>query len=497
MKTELRLIFVIGVIAMIVMIHCDKNPFHPEKKSNPVGNQPPETYLFLFIAADSTGAGDSLSVDETGIDTTTSKQVLHWWGDDPDGQVIGYYIQWDYQDEPTWTTSEYDTFYVPIRTDFDRFTFRVWAVDNDSVKDPTPAVQTFPVFNSKPEIEFKLNSNPPAPAGNPDVIAYTFPTRTFIWDVSDPDGIETITYIYYALDDTSAWIRLPGSERSITLTELSPGEHTFYVKAEDIAGAQSKVISFPDPTDPDSPNTWIVKEPIGDVLLINDFALDQNTHEVQDIYEQMLKNIVGEQNYSVWEIGTTRTPAINPQNKLPYSTADIRAYLNYFKKVVWFSHLGRPNLSNAGLSLTQYIADGGKVFITNGNEEKPDTLWTFTDIDSVYRLNPGGRLFSGVKVLASFTNTEADTARDLVLGKLIGNRVSALIPGPNADVVYRMEPDSTATVPVPYQGSPAVGIRYKIGSGESIYFSLPFHYCDGKGNLEQVLRYILLEEFEK
>ena len=359
------------------------------------------------------------------------------------------------------------------------------------------AVQTFPVFNSKPEIEFKLNSNPPAPITGADVIAYTFPTRTFLWDVNDPDGIETVTNIYYTLDDTTSWIKLPGSERSLRLTGLSPGEHTFYLKAEDIAGAQSKTLSFPDPTDSDTPNTWVVKEPHGDVLLVSDFAQDQSTHAVQSIYEGMLTNIVGEQGYSVWEIGTSRTPEINPQNSLPYVTADIKANLGYFKKVVWFAHYGRPNLSSAGLSLTQYVAEGGNVFITNANEETPDTMWTFTDIDSVYKLNPGGRLFAGVKVLASFTNTEEDSTRDLSLAKLIGNRVSALIPGPNAEVIYRMEPDSTASVTVPYKGSPPVGIRYEVGLGKSIYFSLPFHYLDGKGNMEQVLRYILLEEFEQ
>jgi len=497
MKKKFRLIFAIFIITQVLIFCCDKNPFHPAKKSKLVSNQPPETYLFLFLAEDSVGMVDSTSVDISGIDTTASKQVLHWWGDDSDGQVIGYYIQWDHQDEPTWTISEYDTFYVPIRTNFDRFTFRVWAVDNDSIKDPTPAVQTFPVFNSKPEIEFKLNSNPPAPLGGADVIAYTFPTRTFLWDVTDADGIETITNIYYTLDDTSSWIKLPGSDRSITLTGLSPGKHTFYLKTEDIAGAQSKTISFPDLTDSRIPNIWEVKEPLGDVLLVSDFAQDQSTHTVQSVYEEMLTNIVGEQEYSVWEIGTSRTPEINPQNSLPYVTADIKANLGYFKKVVWFAHFGRHNLSSAGLSLTQYIAEGGNVFISNGNEETPDTSWTFTDIDSVYKLNPGGRLFSGVKVLASFTNTEDDTVRDLTLGTLIGNRVSALIPGPNADVIYRMEPDSTTSVTVPYKGSPAVGIRYEVGLGKSIYFSLPYHYCDGKGNMEQVLRYILLEEFEQ
>ena len=485
MKKELT-IYIIGLLVFITLvIRCADNPFHPEKKANPVGNQPPETYLFLFTTPDTAT-----------LDTTASKQVLHWWGIDPEGeQVAGYYIQWNYQPEPVWTTAEYDTFYVPIRTSFDQFTFRVWAVDKDGLQDPTPAVQTFPIFNSMPEIEFRYRSNPPAPAGQPNVIAYTFVTRTFMWDVYDPDGIETITKILYALDDTTTWNELPGNERSITLTDLTAGEHRFFVKAEDIAGAQSDVISFPDPKDSDTPNTWIVKQPFGDILLVNDFAQDQNTHEVQNFYEDLLKNIVGPQGYSVWEIGTSRVPAINPQNSLPYATADIKANLNYFKKVIWFAHLGRPSLSLAGLSLTQYISSGGMVFITNANEEVPDTSWTFTGIDSVYKLNPGGRLLAGVGIYASFTNTEQDSTLDLETDKLIGNRVSALIPGPNAEVVYRMEPDSTTSVVVPYKGSPPVGIRYRVGQGKSIYFSLPFHFCDGRDNLEAILRYILFEEF--
>ena len=179
---------------------------------------------------------------------------------------------------------------------------------------------------------------------------------------------------------------------------------------------------------------------------------------------------------------------------MPHLTSDIKANLFYFKKIIWFSFYGRTNISQAGLSLTQYMANGGKVFITNGNEVSPDTLWTFTDIDSVYKLNPGGRLLSGLKVLSSFTDTAEDSLRDLSLEKLIAVRVSALIPGSQAQVVYRMEPDSTTDIPVPYLGSPAVGVRYEVGQGKSIYLSLPFHSLNGSGNMEEVFRYILEEE---
>jgi len=488
-KHKTLLIISIGLL----FIFCDRSPFHPEKSSQKLANNPPETHLFLFVSPDTTGQDTTF----TGIDTTTSKQVLHWWGEDSDGQVVGYYIQWDYDAEPSYTTSEYDTFFVPIRSKYDEFTFRVWAVDDDGIQDPTPAIQTFPVTNSNPEIEFKNRSNPPAPSSDPDVTAYTFPTRTFIWDVYDPDGIETVKNIYYALDDTTSWIELPGNEKSVTLTGLEPGEHRFFVKAVDIAGAESQTISFPDPDDVDFPNTWVVKEPVGDILLVNDFAQDQTAYEVQNFYVDILNNIFGENGYSIWEIGTSRIPVINPENSLPYATADIKAYLNYFEKVIWFSHLGRPNISEAGLSLTQYMADGGKVFITNANEEVPDTSWTFTDIDSVYRLNPGGRLLPGVNIISSLTNSERDSSLNMNIEKLVGNRVSALVPGKDAEVIYRMEPDSTSNVRVPYTGSPPVAVRYRIGAGESIYFSLPLHFCNGNDNIEDILKYILLEEFEQ
>lgn len=469
-------------------ITCDTDIFNESRDSEPYDNKAPETYLFLFVDQDTSGGS-------IGIDTTASKQVLHWWGEDPDGEVIGYYIKWNFEPERKWVSAEYDTFYLPIRTAYDEFEFQVWAVDNDSLIDPTPAKQVFPVFNSPPVISFKNRSNPPAPTGNPDVTTYTFPTRTFMWDVTDADGVETIVNVYYALDDTSNWTELDGMERSVTLTGIPAGEHRFFVKAVDIAGAESEVISFPDPADESTPNTWEVKEPRGDILLVNDFAQDQTNYQVQSFYEALLNNIVGSDGYSVWEIGTSRTPVINPQNSLPYATADIKANLNYFKKVIWFSHLGRPNLSQAGLSLTQYIAAGGMVFVTNGNEERPDTSWTFTNIDSVYRLNPGGRLLPGIQVLSSLADAGQNSDFDLEIGQLIGNRVSALLPGSKAEVVYRMEPDTSASVAVPYTGSPAVGLRYAVGQGKSIYFALPFHYCDGRNNAEDVLRYILEEEF--
>ena len=492
-------IFILLIILVVGGCSLD-DPFGNHRQSQPVGNQPPNTHLYLQVdqttvaAFDTLASGEVVSVTRTeGLDATPSRQILHWWGDDSDGRVVGYYYQWDYETEATYTTAEVDTFYVPIRSKYDEFRFQVWAVDDQGMQDPSPAALTFPVFNSPPHIAFRLNSNPRA-VGNANVTSFTFPTRTFVWDADDPDGNETITDIFYALDDTTTWSRLPGDAVDLTLRDIAPGPHSFFVKAVDVSGASSNVITFPDPEDDLAPNHWVVKPVQGDILLVNDFAQDQNLYQVQTFYQDILDELVGENGYSVWEIGSDRTPAINAENSLPFSSIDIEANLSYFNKVIWFAHLGRPNLSGAGLSITRFVKNGGDIFISNGNEEKPDTTWTFTSIDSVYRLNPGGRLLPGIGVLASFGSPD-DGALDMNLEKLVGNRVSALIPGRGSDVVYRMQSDSTMTVAVPYKGSPPVGLRYRIGNGESIYFSLPLHYCNGNGNMVDVFRYILFEEF--
>ncbi len=494
-----RYLYILLVVALLFSCSL-KDPFGDDRESKPVGNRPPDTHLFLMVDQQQVTDYDTLGTGEivpilytTGLDTTPSRQVIHWWGDDPDGQVVGYYHQWDFETERTFTPAEVDTFYVPIRTEYDEFSFSVWAVDDQGLEDPEPVTLRFPVFNSPPTIMFALDSNPRV-VGNPDVTSYTFPTRTFFWDAQDPDGRGTITHIEYALDDTSSWTRIDGSATQITLRNLPPGRHRFFVRAIDISGAVSEAISFPDPEDSTTPNRWEVKPVRGDLLLVNDYAQDQTKREVERWYMDILDQLVGSDGYSVWEIGSLGSPSINPENTLPYSSIDIQANLSYFRKVIWFAHLGRPNLTEAGLSITRFIKEGGHIFITNGNEEQPDTTWTFTSIDSVFRLNPGGRLFPGVDVPASFGSAQ-DSTLDLSLGKLIGNRVSALVPGPGVDVVYRMQHDSTATVPVPYSGSPAVGLRYRVGSGSCIYFSLPFHYCYGNENILEVMRYLLFEDF--
>ena len=370
--------------------------------SNPLEQKTPETYLSL-IATDTIFAYQDTVTGELHYDlgntpdttqfldtlknaftdTFTSRHELHWWGEDPDGEVMGYQYRWNVDTVWSFTTEESGIFYVPILTNFDVFRFEVAAMDNDGLVDTlTPANVVFPVKNSPPSVSFRYLSNPQIVDIQGDT-AFTFPTRTFIWDLDDQDGVETITNVFYALDDTcnTCWTQL-GAESSVTLneTELNAGFHTFYLRVQDIAGAESFIISYPDTLNEDEPNYWKVMPVVGNVLLVDDFPLD-GYNNAQVWFRMVLDSIVGGDNYSVWEIG----------DELPFSSTDITANLNYFDHVIWnaaYNNTGAASDTylDASSNILSYVMGGGNLFL-DAIDWDDDSTFAFFPIDSSFTIN--------------------------------------------------------------------------------------------------------------
>ena len=363
------------ILIVLVILSCSLWEY--EDPSNPLQQKTPETYLSL-IATDTiyayqdTATGEWIydlgsSPDTTQIlytlenaftDTFTSRHELHWWGEDSDGEVIGYQYRWNVDTVWSFTTKESGIFYVPILTNFDVFRFEVAAVDNDGLVDTlTPAKVVFPIKNSSPKISFRYLSNPLSEHLPDPNIHYTFPTRTFAWNLDDIDGVETIVSVFYSLDDTceTCWIALDATlYSSITLDSIPVGEHTFFLKAQDIAGAYSRIIHFPDGSDEAYPGTWIVNEPIGAILLVDDYPQDTPNNALE-WYRSILDTIdnVGQGGYSIWEIG----------EKLP-ADKDVIANLSFFEHVIWYAgYTGGFTYDKADGSISAFIQNGGNLFL--------------------------------------------------------------------------------------------------------------------------------------
>lgn len=480
---------------------CDslQNPFLDELPVDSLQNLNPETHLSLNFAPLSIDTVLSDTSNDTTFvynhylpDTTTSQQVLYWWGEDPDGEVVAYHYRWSFQTEWTTTSAETDTFFLPLGIVYDEFIFEVKAEDNDGNLDPTPATLRIPVANSPPEIEFSINSNPSA-GSDPNVTHITFPTRTFAWTVTDLDGLASVNHIRYRLDDTNAWSYLAGNVSSVTLSDIPAGQHTFYVQAIDTAGAASNLLQFPDSTDLSTPNRWIVKEPVGDILLVDDYKLDDgSTHQ---FYTDILDSLVGSGNYSTLELGYN-------EKALPSSNSDQMAMFNYFKTVIWYHYSEAPSLSGADGALRAYLEAGGNVFVSS---IFIDTDYTYTSIDSNWVINPSGRLLTGLTI--DFLDTEASgsgailSEYSLKTSALIARRVSAYYPAEltegeiSKDLFILQDPRTSNDN---WVGNPPIAQLFQPspGSGKSIFFSLPFHLCGGNGNAIGVMDKILNEVFQ-
>ena len=315
-----RHLLVVLTIGLLIINSCSED--FPDQ---PTGNLPPETGMFLY--PDST------------VSQQPSRLRVNWWGDDPDGLVIGYYFMWEGLDSKwTFTTSNDSTFSLPIGTVDTTYDFIVSAVDaqgngkydskvfqngidfgpepfvdnnNNGVFDsgeifydlglidPTPASTLFPIKNSSPILNWNELSFLPDTS---------FPVVTIAWNATDLDGEETITGIQIALNDTNNFVSIPGSIRLITLRGInldtnpeveilinaSPqnvhseklqglalnSNNKILIRAFDLSGSSSKIIQLPDTS-----STWYVKKPKGEVLIFDDY---QGTTTTDTTYHPIL-----------------------------------------------------------------------------------------------------------------------------------------------------------------------------------------------------------------
>jgi len=230
------------VATSIILGGCSK-----EITDQPLANKLPKTFLWLF--PDST------------IAEGHSKQHIRWWGDDPDGIVLGYLVasgkftsadlQTHALDTLTWRWKSTNDSVIafPLLTKRDTFNITARAIDNTNLAalpdnalvrfvpasaspgsysgapfwdknenglldggdillprlygamDPRGADLGLPVLNQPPSVVFAQNPNDPTVVmQQPDT---TFTVATFSWVGSDPDGDQTIASYDLVLNDTS------------------------------------------------------------------------------------------------------------------------------------------------------------------------------------------------------------------------------------------------------------------------------------------------------
>jgi hypothetical protein len=430
---------IFALVCLAVAQGCSK-----DYASNPVGNSPPETHIFIDHA-------DSLAA------VPYYSRVISWYGDDSDGKVVGYETRWP-EFDTTWTwvgEIERDTVDLPTgESGLATWTFQVRAKDNEGAWDPTPAEVELRVKSERPWVQFMSSGTP---------IKETFSIATFKWKSTDPDGDETIKGYQYKLATDEDWRPGPDSltqVEQVTLYDIPSGEQSFTVRVMDGAGAVD-----------DTTYEWTVLEKVGQLLVIK----DDNNSRADTYYESVLTGIP----HSTWKIF----------HGLPATRSDFKRSIDLFDAVFWYiGTSSSARLSGAELYLRQYIDSGGKLMLVGGGVV--GTRGTFPSFflglfayDYLhlggcevhnFRINAGDQLnIHANPILPDYPDLTRDPDETLI-------EIDGMDPRPSAEPIYTFPYGVyTGGAPSTWTGSPIVGIRHPVGGPASlIVFTIPLELCD-------------------
>jgi len=513
------LFYILTITAAVLTNGC-----YDELVNNPNPDNSPETFMFLY--------------PDSSISGQTSRLTVSWWGDDPDGLIIGYYFKWIGIDSVwAFTTSRDSTFSLPIGTIDTTFDFQVSAVDNSGngfydeqvfqnqidygiepytdsngngsfdpnenffdigLIDPTPASTKFPIKNSNPEIFWSDLSFLPDTS---------FPVMTFGWAASDLDGESSIIDINIALNDTNNFVSLSGSTRLVTLriidydaltpmmeilingSELSinpvdlPGiklndDNKIYIQAEDISGAKSAFISLPD-----SNNTWFVKKPTSEFLIVDNYEVSDlnNDIEVKNFYNDAFNQI--ESGLLIGKLNTLDIAG----SRLPYENVTFPETIKLFNYVFWYSN-SKPRMDLLSLTTNKFIDGGGNIAMSLTFEDSTSvfhfdlpTVQGFLPIDSLGQDRPIGFVFSGT----IFPSTPDLSYPSLTISSTV-----------SSSRTYYPNPITTQKVYDISASNLSGNIGFKTNDGNLFFIGIPLHQANGgDGNVIPLLEKIFIEEF--
>lgn len=463
---------------LLLLAGCgeEAGPLHP--------NQPPETVI--------TYAGP--------VDTVNSHLRVRWWGEDADGDVVGYETRWTFAGttEPgpwTFTAATTDSFPLPAPLGAAVHIFEVRAVDDSGLRDPTPARQDYAVRDRRPRILFS------DPAGLDDV---TLPAVTIVFRVLDDDGQDTI-------GETEAW--LDGAEDRPhriawpeSLATFAPadfdryGQRTLYLRAKDDAGAASDVIS----------HTWTVTAPVGEVLLVDDMpdAIAGALTFTDPFYRAALDSVLGGRPYTVHKI----------EDAAFRTTDEAAAILGLFDVVVWYQGtnavVGGQNqavdvtsLRRSAGAIRDLLARGGRMLLSTMN-----AVGTGGAFDPTF-----AREVLGVEsVLPNPSRPAGDTNFFLKTRYVAGQPPWDLAAAPGSGLsdvraigsfwgleLFRSAPGATALYTIPagivFPGQEAMAVATRVrGAGDPagtlIYLGFPLSRCSFEDRHREVIRTILRTE---
>ena len=476
--TSRRFIPWLAVLLLLAAAGCSK------KTTQPIGNQAPVTRLFLSGA----------------IDTISYRVRMHWSGDDPDGSVRYFQIQFQPGDSPfnpaAWdSTSGVDSvFALPIPAGSATYTFWVRAVDNEGLADPHPQHLVLNLRNRPPRVEF-INLPHRSQGGN-----YHFlPVLTLQWSGTDPEGASTLRSFHLWMDGDTFDTTFSASDTTFTLRLEHFGDvsatrrRTVYLSALDEAQAVSDTVSYTWQVD-----AYVVGRPR--VLLVDDYYEGTDTTATaQDLmYRGIVSKLTGGK-YTQYDI--------LDQNRFRFQK-DAYELLRHFDAIVWYNEGGAipTNFQNNSGALLQFLDTGGSLYLSAlsvvGQDQILDDTFRrhYLGVDSTFCLAPAPP-YKADQSNCNFTLQNNQVLRSgnpaapldsISVRKGLGKNTDFFTPTDSTVVEFYIPGDQAGYDEVAYPGfsrSRHVGaVTRTLPSGRHVTFcSIPLYRMDKFGNRDDVV----------
>jgi hypothetical protein len=471
--------------ATLLLAACGgKDQFRP--------NVAPETSLFIQ------GEVDTLSGMPTPADTVNHVVHLFWFGTDPDGEVVRFEYRFVFQGEDEDTVRWHGTldtdhvFTVPTPTGYAMPRFEVRAVDDDSLRDASPARQDFQFSNLAPQV--RLVGSPPVPAN-------TYATVTVQWIATDADGDAEQVAIRAWLDGHEADPHvLPPGTTSFTFPSddfenpgggVVSGPRTLFIQAIDDGGRLSTPATA----------TWNVMSTDGaKVLLVDDVPSGVPSASIYDAFYRTTLDghLPGQYKVLDLEVGT------------PFrSMKDMEQTFKLFPAVVWYRETN-PSFSTLlhdyRPAIEAYLRDGPNSLFLTGlglfEGENPcgpsgancgplplEFAREFLDTDYFIKAPIATRVDSTVAWTTSTTRVLCPVYADSMRSRAGDTGLRGFgVRSPGSAAV--IAPPGTLNQPHPYEIP--IGVRVvQPSGGKAIVFSFPLRRFDGYNSHTRILQKVL------
>jgi hypothetical protein len=407
----------------------------------------------------------------------------------------------------TWeyTTKQQNVFLLTLPFGADTGDIRIYvrAINNEGIKDPTPASVAYPVKNTPPTIAFDYSQGRKTTS---------YPAFRFSWKAADADGEKDISNIEVCFNDTTKILVLPPNVFAASfvgerVNGSFTGNYTLYNNTQTtgfnqkLTGIVLNTLNYIYVRSVDrtgSKSAWakdslFIKQPqTSGIVFINDY--NSNRNQITNFYTARLNNL---------GVGYNQFDTIRSLlDELPSDAFTMTKAFGFFNRMVWVTEDPTRSLGAAQTNATSFFNNGGKLFMVleiPADVPEDAAIFNFTPIRSLVA-NPGRafRMSNGDRMIGYTSGWPELKATTIITLPRPFNPYANSTGLFTYDSLTRAELRSFGPGGAPAWTGPSTVMAKRIntqrGKADFVTLTVPLHLMNGNNNVDSFFKQVVITE---